>query len=1089
MGVSESGPLAFPDASSFKSWREGLDLDDFYRLSEMAEGDIIDICNDYKYYAEYKLLNTKSGDSILTGKTITYGNNKARFLGDNMYKTIHPDYQRGTADKHDYYKSFASWKQFRTTAYLSEKDAISPPCDAYWTIKDGDMTIGSWQELFAKRFAENRTTANNVNDKNKVFRTYNTTINGISSIDSIKNFVESLVEAYQPYSSKLASAQDAYNNAITNLIDRSFYDVITAGQDYFVNNLYPYTLYSSGLYGLLGFYKECCRMKYTIYLTLNDSNKELLSRPLYDKSNGAYVAKGDKRFYENDYIKKYIEKLYTKDEKAIVSKTFCEAYRNNYVRWVNVYLQMCAMIMDEEMYNKYFNTTDGYIKTLTDEELSSMNPSGDPDALINEVTPIDAKYDYGILSKRLLIKYNSATAVIGKKSVTYNTNRSDLKKQEYYIIQFLRWLLNKTSTKLVFEKGWEVSLTTDFALTRDEFIELTYLDDYNGALKSIDDYGATFGVSGFNNEFTTNYEKFIGDYNTMVKVYNFCNNPSIRSSFALLPERSSIPDTEERDTLEEYLNVQTYDYATDSLPIDYYAYTLLMILFGYNGWDTFKGLLNNESMLISYILYYYTKQFDDWTKIYANMNSFNKFFDHYMRMFHTDGAVEAADADAIAAFHGTNYVAEWRTGQYYDFLLTKEAREKSSDANIKGDISNVLNRWDLLYKCLQFIDGPYKRFACALEPIITYFSKLLNCSFAKDVPADSENDTSGIKTLPFLQETSKSLSACIDNMCKSYYGVGFSTSANTEFPVFSENAECNNYQASLLYVVAQELTTYSMLVNGTTKSLGTGGEIATYDRKTIKCGDERASNSNISAFNVVARGFNMLTIDNNVYAMPTSWPDKFKKAREKLASAQKTVEECSDNCQDAKKAYTTVKAEYKKAIKSLMIDLFPIDDVFSEHLPRVISYAKALMVAMYYYLYMFCSAKYLTCSVISSGHVSASTCYDDLVKKVQDTAQVTFDNLSKEYSAMKKSEEKEFQNSDEPSVKISGLMAIFLVLINNISPRYQNAVRVYYEKYVASHCDLDGVLTSEISKITSPITAIVHGYVATDKVGERDSKK
>ena len=90
---------------------------------------------------------------------------------------------------------------------------------------------------------------------------------------------------------------------------------------------------------------------------------------------------------------------------------------------------------------------------------------------------------------------------------------------------------------------------------------------------------------------------------------------------------------------------------------------------------------------------------------------------------------------------------------------------------------------------------------------------------------------------------------------------------------------------------------------------------------------------------------------------------------------------------------------------------------------------------------------------------------------------------------MKKSEEKEFQNSDEPSVKISGLMAIFLVLINNISPRYQNAVRVYYEKYVASHCDLDGVIAPEISKITSPITAIVHGYVATDKVAERESKK
>ena len=1109
MGGVES---TIPANETLDNWEEQTNINSFYRLIELAEPQIVNMLNDYKYKLEYDLLHENNGDSIFldmlftythAGKTITYN-------GNDIYKTEHPDIidkfsESSTINKNSHiYDTYDNWKQFRSTALLSNGYADIPN-DLYWKITDINPTkTYTWFDLFTSKYEKDRKNMRSSYMSNTQLKTYNDLIIGMQDNKTASSFIDALNGELTNASNNLEQRQTTYNNIYSNLIFHSYSELITAAQSYYRDTKYIYDLYNKGLLGLLDYYIDLCKGKHIVYTTIPDDATYTFDRVLYDTKTERSLGNIPEDFVasENNQVKRVLSKRFNNNEKKQLRDVFRTAWRNNYIRLLNTYLQICALIMDSKTYNQYFNTTNGYIKTLSDKDISNKYPSlVSSEYLIDEETSIDNKYVYGILSRRVILPVSSLKIVKNNKTITFNANRRDLQLTEYYIIQLLRWLLNDDTDTIQLTDGWSVSLADELGTDRKSIIKELYLNKHSAAIASIKDLGQPFAEQSFDQDYIDSQQSFINDYNAFISAYTFCNRNDVIAEFKTYPNRTTEPNTDKIIKLKSLLQEQTDETNIKSglFGIDYYAYRINMLINGCKGWSCFKDVLHKETYLISYVLYYYSKKYEKWISKYLKHKGFISYFDKYLGMFHNDSTTQYG-GDALAIFENepddTAYTSyTMRVGKMYHFLLSQEQRAKINP-DYKGTIGNIYNKWSLLSCCLECYDGIYKPFYDCVSYIVRYYGKWMNLLFTDYIPSQTD-DKQNVKRLPLLQETNAALKTLPNQLCSYLFDVGIDVSNKKKILRLVNNYDAEPYIASIISFITQTMEQVNIAfsldenydMSEIKIKLSDDTKVVGFDKKTIKCANNSIT-GNKAMSNVLQRCW---VIDPEAVSMP-SVPDDYINKTNELIDIKNKYTACSSDCDELIKQYTTISKKYEKFIKSFYMYVCPIDNLrgIYKTCANLIPNIKILMTITYFILYRFSSSVYNK-SNIASQQLPTNMCYNDVGKLIDDALNKNIDGgwqtIENDYNEIL-SNNIAYCNIDGEDMTLGGLMAVFMVVINcKISQLYNNAVRTYYEKHMAINYDEDTdnkLNTSELSTINNNLSIIQRGIVENDKVGTRN---
>lgn len=1096
-----------PTAEIMNEWESSLNIKDFYRLIDLVEPQIVNILNDYKYKMEYELLHSNNGDNIFLGTIFKYkyGNVENTIYGNDIYKTQHPtaidkfiDNKRFT-DNSRVYDTYDNWKKFRETAMLDTGYA-QPSCDVYWSIIMDNEELQTYNlfELFTNKYTKDRTYMRSSYGSNTILKTYSDIINILSDNETALKFNEALDGEINTANNNLQERQTTYNNVYSNIIFHSYNELITAAQLYYKDTKYKYELYNNGLLGLLDYYIDISQNKHMVYTTIPEKYVNTFNKILYDTTTERPIGNisEDFKVSENKYIQSVLTKRFNNDEKQQLQTVFKLAWKNNYIRLINTYLQLCALVMDSITYNKYFNTTNGYVKTLTDKELSNkFTTLLSSEYLIDEETSVDSAYVYGILSRRLILPISSLKIIKHNKTITFNANRRDLQLKEYYIIQLIRWLTNMTTDTIKLTNDWSVSLSSDLGCSRNEMISQLYLNSYNDAITSIKDLGQPFVDSSFDQEYIKNNSLYINDYNNFINVYTFCKRQDVITDFKTYPTKTNEPNTDKILKLRTMLQQQADNGKDGNLSMSYYAYRINMLINGVKGWSCYLNVLDSESYLISYVLYYYHKKYEKWISKYLSYKGLIRYFDTYMATYHNDSS-QPVFGDAVAVFENepdNNVQSSYtlRVGKMYNFLLPQETRALINK-DYGGKIGNIYNKWSLLSCCMECYNGVYKPFYDCVTYAISYYGKWMNLLFTNYIPSQSE-DKNNVKKLPLLQETNASLKTVPNQLCSYLFDINNETANKRKILRLVDDYKTEPFIASLLYYIVQttEQTNISFTLDSNYSktevniALNDNTSVNGFDKKTIKC-----LNNNTTGNKALSSVLQRCWILRPDYAIMPEVSTQYINMTTKLTETKNKFINCNDNCDEINKEYAKVTKEYEQFIKSLFIDICPFDNLTgiyktcSELVPNV----KILMTITYFLLYRFASSGY-NIAGISSKQLPTNSCYMNISELIDTSFNKNVNNgwteIVNDYNNIINNDIK-YCSIDGENVTLSSLISIYMLIFNcKISQVYNNAVRVYYEKYFATKYDnLNSaikLMTKDKSTLDNNASVIQRGIIENKK--------
>ena len=1111
MGATESTiEKKIPKGNLFEKWEKEANIGQFYKLTDMVEADIVNILNDYKFESEYALLSEEGADWILDGTIFKYkyGSTTQSINGLDVYKTQHPE--NGAFENKALFNSNTKiydtvdhWKTFRKTALLS-KGYASVPNDIYWEIyyNDGDPNWTtrklSWFEWFTIKFNNDKENMRSDFGDNSDLKTYDRTIDSIPENDEAKLYIESLEQAKKVVESDLEATQANYNKIYTNIYLHSYKELFDSAYVYYERTKYVCDLNQKGLLGLLDYYMELAQFKHMVYVSVPDNAKDIVGKILYDPNkDGALPTPLPDNFKasENSHIMGVLKKKFNNNEKQILNNVFVNARRNNYIRLINTYLQICALVLPKDVYDLLFNTTNGYVKTLPDEELAGILAKHlASDYYINEKTSVDNKYVYGILSWRVIVPKSSLQIVSDDGPLVFNANRRDLQLKEFYIIQILKWLINDTTNILQVSDTWKISFNTDIGGTRSDFLNELYLNDWNEAIKSIEDIGKPIiDKSGWGANFITDYEKYNNDYNTIIQAYNFATNKDHIAEFKTYSSRSTPPITDLTKKLKNILAQQTNRNATSGsmFPIDYYAYKIIIILNGIGGWSCFKDILNAENMLISYALYYYTKQYEKWINKYCSYQGFTRYFDEYMEIFHD---ADTNDPDGVGVFSST-------TNPYSMFdmvampmyqLCLKQSNREVLNKSVLGPCERIYTRWSLLHACMHSYKGKYREYYDLVSYLVEYYGKWLNLLFTEYIPA-SDSDVEGVKQKPLSQERNNSLLKLADCFSSYLYDVFSSEATSRKILHFNSDYTAEQYVMMILEQIAKTLETVNVHFKLD----------KTYNNREIQI--KLASNTTLKGFDkkeifdeyktimesLITKAWR---VDTKKTSMP-AFPDKFKKVCDTMNTAKQTLSKCSGDCTQAREQYRIARENYLNSVNNAGITICQMEKIVGNSAYKTankyIEYVQQLMTVSYFLLYFFCSEGFTQCDDIATAQLCNNKCYSiqDMVEECYMTVvSGGFNTIQSAYNTIKTARITYGSGTDK--LQLSELMGLFALAFNaNISPVYNNAVRTYYEKFIATKHDEQGgettpMITQNVSELMNCITLLQHNVVEGEKSGK-----
>lgn len=1092
MGGSEStaGEYIANQQQRLNELETKLNIKEFYKLVELVEPNIINILTDYKFKIEYDLIHSNNGDNIFIDKIFKYqyGTANISIYGNDIYKTEHSEYSFDNNGEEitslpKIYDTYEHWKQFRTGETLTD-DYAKIPNDLYWSITDINVDKSySWYDIFAMKYETDRKNMRSSYNANTQLKTYSDIITNISENTTALTYNDTLNADIIVVSGDLEAKQTQYNNIYSNLIFHSYNDLIKAGQTYYKDTKYKYDLYNKGLMGLLEYYIDLCKSKHMIYTTIPDDYKNTFNKILYDTATERPLGNIPEDFKptENKYVKSVLANRFNSNEKQQLKTVFKLAWKNNYIRLINTYLQICSLVMDKSTYDKYFNTSNGYIKTLTDKEISAKYPTLiNPDYLIDEETSIDNNYVYGILSRRVFLPVSSLKIIKNNKLLTFNANRREIQLKEYYIIQLIKWLINATTDAIKLADGWTVSLSDDLGSSRDEIINELYLNDYSKAIKSINDIGQPFVESSFEQDFITKREQFNNDYNNLINAYIFCNRDDVNKEFRTYPNKTTEPITDKIIKLKTLLQQQTdNNYIKEGIfPIDYYAYRIIMLINGVNGWQVFNDILNKETYLISYVLYYYTKKYEKWISKYLSYKGFTTYYNQYMAMFHNDSQTQYS-GDVVAMFddepdirYDTSFTM--RTDKMFNFLLSPEMRTKINP-NYGGTIGNIFNKWALLSQCMDCYNGVYRKYYDCLTYIINHYGKWLNLLFTDYIPSQTE-DKNDIKKLPLLQETNASMKTIPNYLCSYLFDINSGTANKKKILKFiddysDEAYKADSYIVSLLYNIIQS----NEQINISFSLDGNYGDA----NINIKLNND----VNINGFD--KKNITLKNVGSLIDIIQRCWI---------LNPSDVTMPVISKEYKEITNKYINGEINYKQYeeyVKSIYINICPFDNmtgiykICSGLIPNI----KILMTVSYFLLYRFASSEFNQSVDIGSQQLPTNKCYNDFNQLINEALTKNINGgwsvIENDYNTILNKNYKYGYFNGE-TVTLSGLISLYMFAFNcKISHLYNNVVRTYYEKYFDMNT-FNKLISSNKSTLENSVSVIQHGIIENDKTANRN---
>ena len=1109
-----------PSEDKLNEWSKNSNIDLFYKACALAEPELVKIFIDYKLRLEYEILHAGDGDfDLFIGNTFTYsynGNSKS-FEGKDIYYTYHKNDDDNDIKAEDVaedlrneniYDTFENWKKFRTTALLESGQYADLLIDDYWSITvtdDSNLEVDTdtitWFDLFTGKFNTDKSKMTNNFGNNYNLYSKNSTLSSIAENQAAATFVDALKETINNRENNLETNKTAYDNIYVNLVFHSYYELITAAQTYYRDTKHTIDMCEKGLLGLLDYYLELCQGNHMVYTTMPEDNMSTFEKKLYDEeldgSLGNLQKNKDFDPLTNEYILDVIKNKFSNKEKEVLRTTIYTARLNNYISLVNTYLQICALVMDEQTFDSYFNSTNGWVKTLSDKDLANKYTEVlSDDYLINEETSIDSKYNYGIISRRVILPEMMYEVYKGSKLVKFNVNRRDLQKKEYYLIQIIRWLLKENTDTIKLTNDWSISLSDDLNITRKEFVERIYIDNYSGALQAITDLGSPFIQSAVYSEILGARQKYIDDYNTFVQVYNFARNEDVIAEFKTYPSKSEQPNTDKITKLNTLINTQTSSLAVNAslFNIDYYAYRTVMLLNGMNGWNVFKGVLNKEAYLISYVIYWYTKKYEKWISKYCQYKNFVTYFDKYMSLYY---GKDKADDKCLGVFEyekSTYNNFTFKEGKMYDFLLSPSVRG-AIDENWKGNVGLTYNKWMLLGRCMSVYNGVYGRFSTALSYVVQLFGKYLHLVFTELTPT-SADDKANVKKLPFVQETADS----IRTISRSLNNYLYHTTADSvsEYTPFHSVFDTEAAMVSCLEFISRAIKNVNITVDGANIRFAEGGTYKGFDKVEFYNDGEKDAKAYVGGANIVIQ--RMYYMNNQGLSGMT---DTLKNALNEFEAAKKELDECSKTCESQTTKYTTAYNNLKTILANgadrINIENYerfgPTGDKVYTDARSLINKLIEYIARTYYVLYKFCSAKYVVCNDVASQQLPMTECYEKLDEALQTS---DFEEIKTKYENIKanvnKNNKDYIYESTEGEVNLLGLIAITLCVFNtSLSNVFNNAVRIYYERYMAEQYDKADLgyklISTELSDLIGKVSAIQFNCIENDNKKTREENK